>query len=445
MQFLIFCTVFAFVHIAWNVAAISQSKVVAQWTVLNYTWDATHRHDEYVRSKKFIPQNCAMAGINVDKAGAIYVTVPRWRSGVPATLNKLEVLPGATEYTLTPYPSWDMQVEGKEGDLQSCQSMTIDSQGRMWVIETGRRNFLSPLKSRYVDGAAGVWIIDMATDTIISKYYFPADVASYDVSFVNDIVLDESRDLAYLSDAGGNGGIIVYNHKEGTSRRYSSISTKNEPDYVMIIDGVNYGNTIFTTPSDGIALTTDMEAILYGAVQGTKLYRVPTSVLRDFASTTEEIDAAVELLGTKNPSDGMKYVNGVLYYGDLPGSCYHALNVTSTSHPDIATEAQSVAADPDSLRWVSTSYNHLGLAAPLLTYHATIIYVFLCIVYRWTPLPWTSPIPRSCGSCPTSWTCTSRTPWTSQARPDPTSGFTSKLRDMRAVVVRCVLCYTMAF
>ena len=33
---------------------------------------------------------------------------------------------------LNPWPSWEMQEVGVEGDLQNCQSMTIDSQGRMW-------------------------------------------------------------------------------------------------------------------------------------------------------------------------------------------------------------------------------------------------------------------------------------------------------------------------
>lgn len=332
---------------------ISSSEVYAEWTMLNYTWDAEHTYSNYSQTGKFIPQNCAMAGINVDKTGDIYVTVPRWRQGVPATLNKLHQVGDSNEYTLTPYPSWDMQVEGQDGDLQSCQSMTIDSKGRMWVIETGRRNFLSPLPSQYVDGAAGVWIIDLATDTVLSKYYFPPEVASYNTSFVNDIVLDESRDIAYLTDAGGNGGIIVYNHQEGTSRRYTGASTMNDPSYVMIIDGVNYGNDIFTTPSDGIAITDDNEALFYSAVQGTTLYRLPTTILRNFSSTTEEIDAAVQVIGTKSPSDGMKYRDGVLYWGDLPNSCYHSLPITATSFPDTAA-ATSVASDPETLRWVST-------------------------------------------------------------------------------------------
>lgn len=50
---------------------------------------------------------------------------------MPATLNK--VVQNATgHYVLDPWPSWDMQEVGVEGDLQNCQSMTIDSQGRMW-------------------------------------------------------------------------------------------------------------------------------------------------------------------------------------------------------------------------------------------------------------------------------------------------------------------------
>ena len=332
---------------------VAEHTVFAEWTVLNFTWDATHTYSDYVSTNNFLPHNCVLAGINVDKQGNIYVTVPRWREGVPATLNILEQIPGSTEYSLTPFPSWDMQAVGKSGDLQSCQSMTIDSQGRMWVVETGRRNFLSPSKSQYVDGAAGVWIVDLATKAILSKYYFPQDVASYDVSFINDIVLDERRNLAYLSDAGGSGGLLVYNHNDETSRKYTGASTMNVPSYVMIIDGVNYGTDIFTTPSDGIAITDDHEAILYGAVQGDTLYRVPTSVLRNFSTSSAEIDAAVQTIGPKNPSDGMKYRDGVLYYGDLPQSTYHSLRISSHSMPNITEEAISAPPDVNTMRWVS--------------------------------------------------------------------------------------------
>lgn len=118
----------------------------------------------------------------------------------------------------------------------------------------------------------------------------------------------------------GDGAIIVFDLATLTSRRYSGVSTKNDPAYAMIINGVNYGTNTFTTPSDGIALTEDKEALFYCQVQGTSLYRVSTAVLRDLESSNEDIDKAVEYIGQKEPSDGIKYLDGVLYWGALTQS-----------------------------------------------------------------------------------------------------------------------------
>ena len=94
-----------------------------------------------------------------------------------------------------------MQREGVSGDLQNVQSMTIDSKRRMWVIEVGRRNFFNINPKTVVNGPAGLWIIDLTTENIITKYSFPSSVVSYDNSFLNDVVVDDTRDIAYLTDA----------------------------------------------------------------------------------------------------------------------------------------------------------------------------------------------------------------------------------------------------
>jgi len=332
-----------------NLVSASPS-LVAEWVTLNYTWDATHDYQTFINEEKFIPNNCLMAGINVDINGDIYVTVPRWRNGVPATLNKVDL----TTNTLTPFPSWDMQREGVSGDLQNVQSMTIDSSRRMWIIEVGRRNFFLTNKSMQVSGPAGLWCVDLLTNTVISQYYFPSDVVSYDESFLNDIVIDETRNFAYLTDAWGDGAIITFDLTNQVSRRYSGPSTQNDPTYALIVNGVNYGKRIFTTPSDGIAMTSDAEAIFYCQVQGTKLYRLPTSILRDFTSSSKAIDAKVEVLGTKTPSDGMKYLNGVLYYGSLTTSTYYTLTVNATSLPNMAVDAVPVEVNTETMQWLDT-------------------------------------------------------------------------------------------
>lgn len=332
--------------IACRVAAVG---VFAEWVVLNYTWDNDHTYQNYISTQKFIPENCLLAGINVDITGDIYLTVPRWRNGIPATLNKLDI--GTN--TLTPFPAWDMQREGVNGDLQNVQSMTIDSNRRMWAIEVGRRNFFIKNPKVQVSGAAGLWEIDLKTATVVSKFYFPPEVVSYDSSFLNDIVIDEKKQIAYLTDAWGMGAIIAFDMNQRTSRRYSGPSTQPEASYNMIINGVNYGKMIFTTPTDGIALTDDHEALFYCEVQGTHLYRVPTSILSNFSSTNAEIDALVETIGTKEPSDGMKYHNGILYYGALTTSTVYAVAINSTSHPNMPTEAKALEPSVDTMHWVS--------------------------------------------------------------------------------------------
>jgi hypothetical protein len=109
--FSIVLTLCIFVPYALASPTLQDSKVYTEWVTLNFSWDATHSFEGYVSSGQFIPENCALAGINIDKNGEIYVTVPRWRPGVPATLNKLKKVStsGSDYFMLDPYPSWDMQ------------------------------------------------------------------------------------------------------------------------------------------------------------------------------------------------------------------------------------------------------------------------------------------------------------------------------------------------
>jgi hypothetical protein len=334
-----------------NVYSTYSVGPLAEFVSLNYTWDSAHSYQDYSKSQKYLPENCLLAGIKVDHEGNIYVTVPRWKSGIPATLNKLSADHSGV-YSLAPYPSWDMQREGVSGDLQNCQSMFIDSLGRMWIIEVGRRNFFMGPRAT-VNGPAGVWLLDMNSGVVLSKYYFPNEIVPYDSSFLDDIVVDESLEIAYLTDAGfDEGALIVYDLKTQSSRRFAGASTQNEPGYVMIINGVNYGNKIFTTPVDGIALSADKRFVYYCAVQGTALYRVPADLLRNFSATADDIDASVVLMGSKPPSDGIMFLKDELFYGSLPESTFYSVTIIASSSPGVTDDAVAVPANQDTMQWV---------------------------------------------------------------------------------------------
>jgi len=211
--------------------------------------------------------------------------------------------------------------------------------------------FFNPIGA--IAGTPAVWILDLNDNAVKSQYFFPDDVVSSTTSFLNDIVVDESTGLAYLSDAWSNGAIIVLDMTLAKSRRYQGASTKNDPNYALIVNGINYGTRIFTTPTDGIALTSDNKAVFYSQVQGTSLYRLPTSILGNFSASNSQIDAAVERIGTKEPSDGLKYVNGRLFWGALTTSTFFSLEINSTSLPAMS-EAVAAPINQEEMQWIDT-------------------------------------------------------------------------------------------
>ena len=158
--------------------------------------------------------------------------------------------------------------------------------------------------------------------------------------------------MAYFSDAWGDGAIIVLDMNTRQAKRFTGISTQNDPTYRMVIDNNHYGDKIFTTPIDGIAITEDMNSIFWCQVQGSTLYRISTELLRN-ATSNEEFDSSVEVLGSKEPSDGMKYLNGTLYWGSLTESSLYSMIVNATSNVDMSLDALKLSpSDPDSIQWV---------------------------------------------------------------------------------------------
>lgn len=193
------------------------SAPIAEFVTVQYLWNANHSQVLYEETGQFVVANNAIAGIKVSASGDVFVTVPRWTSGVPATLNKLVPNPLGQGYVLDPWPSWEFQAINVTGALQNCQSMIIDSQNRMWIIEVGRRNFYDTNKNLLVNGPAGFFIVDVATGNLLQKHYFPNSIVPYNNSFVNDIVLDEVGGYAYFTNTWASGGIIVFNIKVTSS------------------------------------------------------------------------------------------------------------------------------------------------------------------------------------------------------------------------------------
>ena len=218
------------------ISTYSSLQTLVSWVSIEYDWLSPSQRSLYLSSNLYIPENNALAGIKCYK-NDIFLTVPRWLTGVPSTLNKLK-LNEKGKYVLSPYPNWASNDLNNDFGFKYVQSMEIDTKGRMWIIDVGRLNINDEPKT-VINGPAKIIILDINTEEIIKSLVLSEDIAPFNSSFLNDIVIDEKRGFAYITDT--SGAIIIYNFKENIAKRWSSDTRKNEKELNFTIDGVSYG------------------------------------------------------------------------------------------------------------------------------------------------------------------------------------------------------------
>jgi len=178
------------------------AQIMYKWNRLDYDWSNEQDRHNSIRNRSFIVANNIITGIKVFQK-RVYVSVPRWRQGVPSTLNEV-VINSKGEAILKPFPNWSMQEIGNCNAFQYVQSMEIDpNTGQMWIIDTGSTN------TRDTSGGtsrcnAKIVIYDIESKRLVRKHTFPDNVVSKGRNFLNDLVIDYvegQAKFAYISDA----------------------------------------------------------------------------------------------------------------------------------------------------------------------------------------------------------------------------------------------------
>eukprot|EP01114_Cavostelium_apophysatum_P020909 TRINITY_DN7145_c0_g1_i2.p1 TRINITY_DN7145_c0_g1~~TRINITY_DN7145_c0_g1_i2.p1 ORF type:complete len:355 (-),score=58.57 TRINITY_DN7145_c0_g1_i2:14-1078(-) len=256
-------------------------------------------------------ENCMLAGVKVSHSGDIFVSVPRWKLGVPATLNRLVTV--GSETLLQPYPSWEMNEVGNVTALQSVLGFEIDSKNRLWVLDQGKVGTDPALP-----GSIKLVIFDLFTNQIIQSYVFSEELASLSCSFLNDIVVDMQNGYGYITDTGRGcdvivGGLLVYDYLTNTARRVLNQVNSTQPDPLVWVN-VNGELVTHDAPmeagADGIALSPDTTTLFYCPLTGRNLYSIPTASLRNATMPEAELEEQVNWVGFKlSASDGLACSN----------------------------------------------------------------------------------------------------------------------------------------
>ncbi|XP_063981732.1 protein yellow-like [Diachasmimorpha longicaudata] len=289
------------------------------WNVVDIAWPSDEIRTQVMDRNEYTPVNNAIAGIKVWK-GMMYLTVPRWKPGIPVTLGVIpsELIMKNIPPKLQAYPTWEMQTVGDCRAFQFVQSMEIDPMGRMWVLDTGRTaTMTTEPKARC---SPRLVILDLNNNgAVLRSIPFPESVTPHNESYLNDIVLDSTGGgYAYISDTNDRDpGIIVYSLEKNRSWkvRHDSMKKQTEAEDFFIGDE----RVIKGIPIDGIALS-QLDAleryVYYCPLSSYHLYSVNTIGLKEEGI---DVDRYIQEVGRKSSqSDGMMMsANGTLYFGLL--------------------------------------------------------------------------------------------------------------------------------
>jgi len=299
---------------------IGDCEILFHWSHLDWLFPNDEMKAEFYAKEYW--KGAMPAGVKVDHDGNYYVSVPRWAPGIPATVNKIQVVDGKPK--LTAYPSWDMNKIGDPNALQSVLGWEIDEENRAWFLDQGHIE-----GAPCVEGAQKIVCWDITKNELVTLIPIPHEIASYTASFLNDLVVDNHNGFVYIADSGIfsdplEGGLIVYNMKTKELRRvlHQHESTQDVPGYWFKIAGKPvWKDRPMRTGADGIALAADRKTLYWCPLTARNLYAVDTSLLQDFSMPLREIEKAVKDLGDKGTNtDGMGADNrGNILYTMLEG------------------------------------------------------------------------------------------------------------------------------
>ncbi|WP_343672069.1 L-dopachrome tautomerase-related protein [Chitinophaga sp.] len=300
-----------------------------------------------------------LTGVAVAKDGRLFTNYPYW--GDKHGYSVVEVVNGKP----VPYPdsAWNSFHKGEDGQNKfvCVQSVVADDQGFLWVVDAAGIG-LGPV----YQGANKLLKINLATNQVDKIYHFPETVAGKD-SYLNDIRIDNEHGFAYMTTS-TNGGIVVLNIKTGESRLvlHDHYSVQSDKAYHFELNGRQ-----MTVNSDGIALTADQQWLYYKPLTDDKLYRINTSLLRNFKTSMKTLQDSVKDLGRFVTTDGMICdTAGNLYLGDLEKSAI--VKIT----PDL--QMHYIAQDKKQLLWPD-SYSisadgYLYISCSQITYSPVLPY-----------------------------------------------------------------------
>ncbi|XP_055641820.1 protein yellow [Toxorhynchites rutilus septentrionalis] len=306
-----------------SVSGNDNLRVAYQWNQIDFEFPSEAERQEAIRTGVYVPENVIPIGLEVYKK-RLFVTLPRWKSGIPASLAYININDTTTKSPkLRPYPSWNAhrQMSAEEApEIVSPFRIRADRCGRLWVLDTGVADILGNTK---VHSPTSLLVYDLHNDNLLRRYKFPVDHIKENSFYANIAVEDTDCDdtFAYAADL-GSPGLVVYSWRQQESWRFKHHFFYPDPlagNYTITGISFQWDDGLF-----GIALSrpqNDSYSTLYfHPLSSTNEFAVSTRILRNQSlATSNDIYREFKILGSRGPNGqaGVAFLDqktGVIFY-----------------------------------------------------------------------------------------------------------------------------------
>ncbi|XP_052131506.1 protein yellow-like isoform X2 [Frankliniella occidentalis] len=278
-----------------------------RWKRVDYDFPDEATRAKAVANGDYNPDNNLPLGVEAYK-DRIFVSIPRWKPGVPATLAYVSRYPeGNTSPKLKPYPDWSWHRVPRAGQNDSCQAltsvfrMTADECGRLWVIDSGAVDAIGDIR---VVCPPQIVIFDLKTDRLLWRYVIPKSQTKPESLFTNIVV--DIRDgqcddaFAYAADV-FRYGLLVYSWREDRSYRLTHNLFFPDPIAArFVLDNTTFRwmDGIFGLALSPIDKETGDRTMFFHPMASFREFAVQTSVIRNETFANDNPDE-FKLLGAR--------------------------------------------------------------------------------------------------------------------------------------------------
>jgi len=285
---------------------------------------------------------------------------------------ELRVVELMKDGSLQPFPTLDWADGPDKGEVgfASVIGVHTTTDGIVWVLDMGSATSQAKLVGWDSENNRLVKVIPIETSATVAN------------SFLQDFAIDEKRNKVYIADTtlgnltgATNPAFVVVDLTTGKSRRVlESFPQLMPPKHDIVIDGSLMGaaREDGTTEAiylglNAIVIDNNNDWVYFGTVNGSDLFRIPTTLLADDKATDNQLAASIELFGQKRPSDGITIdAKGNIYIGDIENS---AVGIVNKEGYQVLAQDTQLLSWPDGFvindAWLYVTQNQLHLTAPL--------------------------------------------------------------------------------